>query len=255
MRSEFRAKDTEEIRRLRAQLYEQGDIPEVPQQTAFRIENGRRCKRDRAKAYYRALQTEIPFEDLFELATDEDYYGWGKVSQAALNVGTYLFGAQREATAVICHSGPSMIFPGLAMAMGIPSDNARLAIPVYVGMQMTLRTFKQARIPSDFKVLHDKKVEDPEYQCVILMPSALEKDDPRRKYKIAIIDDIIMTGNGLRLVKDYLIGTCGYKPSRISVGCCVCHATTAARHDETTPYEKLPRRPALLVLGALSWSE
>jgi hypothetical protein len=234
MPASFRAKDLKEIVELRKHLYDQNTIPGLKPLTAWRIEHGRPCKRETAETYHSALRTNLPFGRFFELATDEDYYGWGRVEDAAVRVGEFLFG-DFKATAVVTYVGPSAVFASLAMAKSSRADGALLTTPVYPAMHMTLREFKKMRAPHGFTPLNEDQHEPEADQCVVLVPKALDDDDKRRTYRIAIIDDAIMTGRPLRLVKRHLLETLGYKADRIKVGCCVCHIMILTQRDETTP--------------------
>jgi hypothetical protein len=179
---------------------------------------------------------QVSTEELFELATEEDYYGWGRVDDGAVTVGKMLFGKTFRATAVITYSGPSAIFASLVMARTLPSDNALLATPVYLAMHMERKASAKIHEMPGFTVLKEKETqENKNHQCVVFMPNALKLDDPKRRYRIAIIDDVIMTGRPLRLLKNYLVEKLGYKQDQIRVGCCVCHNMTLVDRDERTP--------------------
>jgi hypothetical protein len=236
MSGTVRAKDTLQIVRLRKLTCDQSNIPGITQATAWRIEHGKACKRDTALTYHSALQTEVPFEELFEVADERDNFGWAQVDEAARRVGGYLFGTFR-ATAVITYSGPSAIFASLVMARALSTETGLLTTPVYLGMHMDRSVCEKARPARGFVVLKEKPHQRATDQCVVFVPKALEIDDPKKNYRIAIIDDLIMTGRPLRLLKDYLLLERGYRPDRVEIGCCVCHTMTLARRDETTPAE------------------
>ena len=103
--------------------------------------------------YHARLQTRVPFENLFELATGEDYYGWGKVEAAAMRVGKNLFGRKFSATAVITYSGPSAIFASLVMAKTLSPGTTLLTTPVYLAMHMSRKAFTKIHAPEGFTTL------------------------------------------------------------------------------------------------------
>jgi len=232
----WRAKDPEELVRLRKKVCGQAATGVTPI-TAWRIENGKPCKEENAKTYYAGLrQTKLGFKSLFEVAADDDYVGWVRVGDAASRVGKHLFGKPFGATAVVTYAGPSALFASFVMAKTLPAGGALLTTPVHLAMHMSRRAFAKIReVPKSFTVLEESEDQEKADQCVVLVPNALKQDDPQCKYKIAIIDDVIMTGRPLRLLKTFLTKTRGYKADHIKVGCCVCHEMTLLRRDETTP--------------------
>lgn len=233
MRRSFRAIDPEGLVELRKKLYDQKGIPKMTQFTAWRIENGRPCTAESAKAFYSALRTKIPFEKLFKATAGAEYFGWPEVESAAAKVGKNLFHGFK-ATVVLSYVGPSSIFASLAMANAPDEDGPRLVTPVHLAMHMTFEMFKKVKPPHGFITLKDDDDQPEADQCVVLMPGTLDIDDPKREHRIAFIDDALITGRPLRLIRHYL-KQLGYRADAVQIGCCVCHKVILAQRDETTP--------------------
>jgi hypothetical protein len=110
------------------------------------------------------------------------------------------------------------------MARALAADGALLTTPVYLAMHMDRRASTKGHpVPPGFTALGEEPHEYRRDQCVVFFPNALKLDDPKARHKIAIIDDVLMNGHPLRLLKEHLREVCHYQLDHIRVGCCVTH--------------------------------
>jgi len=116
---------------------------------------------------------------------------------------------------VLTFPGPSSIFANLVITRFL-SPEKFLRIPVYTA------SFADNRPLADVSAFREIVLKN---TFRLLMPRALVEDIPdqkRKNIRVAIIDDSIITGTAMRVLRDYL-QTVGYEKENVRVGCCVCH--------------------------------
>jgi len=142
-------------------------------------------------------------------------YEWNEVREAARSVGEEVFGKFR-ANVIVSYPGPSAIFANLVLVEGLPERKALLGKPVYLVQQRdwteTSRS-RKAETLAGHRTLIGENV-------AILVPSALLNliRTKRRQLRVAVIDDVILSGNLPALLRPYLVKKLG-KRERVMFAC------------------------------------
>jgi hypothetical protein len=211
------------FKRVRSEIAKQANFS-VGSATISRIENGATCFEGTAQALCEDIQKTRPdlqFEQLFTLSA-VDWYGWSEVNRGATRVGKSIF-SRFKADAILTFPGPSQIFTSLAMAKSLSKEQF-VCTPVHTAVLSSRKTRSNTLAASGF-------LEIPTDRYKIFVPGALILGDRKRKRRIAIVDDSVVTGLTMQALKMNLVERYKYHSENIWTACCVCFKDAVYRPD------------------------